>query len=95
MFWEFHQNPKQGEVYNAGGGRDNSTSILEAIDTINKIAGKNWSNYSQSEHNRIGDHIWYISDLKKFRTHYPNWNITIDLEETIKQMVDFEKNKIK
>ena len=94
MFWEFHQNPKQGEVYNAGGGRDNSTSILEAIDTINKIADKNWSNYTISEQNRIGDHIWYISDLKKFRTHYPNWNITIDLEETIKQMVDFEKNKL-
>jgi len=95
MFWEFHQNPKQGEVYNAGGGRDNSTSILEAIDTINRIAGTNWSNYTISEKNRIGDHIWYISDLRKFRTHYPNWNITIDLEETIKQMVDFEKSKLK
>jgi CDP-paratose 2-epimerase len=94
MFWKFHQNPKQGEVYNAGGGRDNSTSILEAIDTINRIAGTNWSNYTISEQNRIGDHIWYISDLRKFRTHYPNWNITIDLEETIKQMVDFEKNKL-
>lgn len=94
MFWEFHQNPKQGEVYNAGGGRDNSTSILEAIDTINRIAGTNWSNYTISEQNRIGDHIWYISDLRKFRTHYPNWNITIDLEETIKQMVEFEKNKL-
>ncbi len=94
MFWEFHQNPKQGEVYNVGGGRDNSTSILEAIDIINKIAGTNWSNYTISEQNRIGDHIWYISNLRKFRTHYPNWNITIDLEETIKQMVDFEKNKL-
>ena len=94
MFWEFHQNPKQGEVYNAGGGRDNSTSILEAIDTINRIAGTNWNNYNVSEQNRIGDHIWYISDLTKFRTHYPNWNIIIDLEETIKQMVDFEKNKL-
>ena len=94
MFWEFHQNPKQGEVYNAGGGRDNSTSILEAIDTINRIAGTKWSNYTISEQNRIGDHIWYISDLTKFRTHYPNWNITIDLEETIKQMIDFEKNKL-
>jgi CDP-paratose 2-epimerase len=94
MFWEFHQNPKQGEVYNAGGGRDNSISILEAIDTINKIAETNWSNYTISEQNRIGDHIWYISDLRKFRTHYPNWNITIDLEETIKQMVEFEKNKL-
>jgi CDP-paratose 2-epimerase len=94
MFWEFHQNPKQGEVYNVGGGRDNSTSILEAIDTINRIAETNWSNYTISEQNRIGDHIWYISDLRKFRTHYPNWNITIDLEETIKQMVEFEKNKV-
>jgi CDP-paratose 2-epimerase len=94
MFWHFHQNPKQGEVYNAGGGRDNSISILEAIDTINRIAGTNWSNYIISEQNRVGDHIWYISDLTKFKTHYPNWNITIDLEETIKQMVKFEKNKI-
>jgi CDP-paratose 2-epimerase len=94
MFWEFHQNPKQGEVYNAGGGRDNSTSILEAIDIINRIAGTNWNSYTISEQNRIGDHIWYISDLTKFRTHYPNWNITIDLEETIKQMVEFEKNKL-
>lgn len=94
MFWDFHQNPRPGEVYNAGGGRDNSTSILEAIDTINRIAGTNWSNYTISEQNRIGDHIWYISDLTKFRTHYPNWNITIDLEETIKQMVEFEKNKL-
>ena len=96
MFWKFHQNPKQGEVYNAGGGRDNSTSILEAIDTINRIAGTNWSNYTLSEQNRIGDHIWYISDLTKFKNDYPEWNITISLEETIKQMVEFEKNiKIK
>jgi CDP-paratose 2-epimerase len=94
MFWEFHHNPKPGEVYNAGGGRDNSTSILEAIDTINRIAGTDWSNYTISEQNRIGDHIWYISDLRKFKTHYPNWDITIDLEETIRQMVEFEKNKI-
>jgi len=95
MFWKFHQNPKQGEVYNAGGGRDNSTSILEAIDTINRIAGTNWSNYTLSEQNRIGDHIWYISDLTKFKNDYPEWNITISLEETIKQMVEFEKNKLK
>lgn len=94
MFWHFHQNPKPGEVYNAGGGRDNSTSILEAIDTINRIAGTNWSNYTVSEQNRIGDHIWYISDLRKFKTHYPEWNITISLEETIKQMVEFEKKLI-
>lgn len=91
MFWNFHQNPRPGEVYNAGGGRDNSTSILEAIDSINRIAGTNWSNYTLSDQNRIGDHIWYISDLTKFKTHYPNWDITISLEETIRQMVEFEK----
>ncbi len=94
MFWEFHKSPKQGEVYNAGGGRDNSTSILEAIDSINRIAGTNWNNYTISNENRIGDHIWYISDLSKFRKDYPNWNSTISLEETVKQMVEFEKNKI-
>jgi CDP-paratose 2-epimerase len=93
MFWNFHKNPKQGEVYNAGGGRDNSISILEAIEQINRIAETNWSNYIISEQNRIGDHIWYISDLKKFKTHYPKWDIKISLEETLKQMIEFEKNK--
>jgi CDP-paratose 2-epimerase len=95
MFWEFHQNPKKGEVYNVGGGRNNSTSILEAIDTINEIAGTNWKNYTISEENRIGDHIWYITDLSKFKKDYPNWDITISLRETIKEMVEFEKSKIK
>ncbi len=94
MFWEYHKNPKPGKVYNAGGGRDNSTSILEAIDKINEIAGTNWDNYTLSDDNRVGDHIWYISDLSKFKNDYPNWDITIDLDETIRQMVDFEKNKL-
>jgi CDP-paratose 2-epimerase len=94
MFWHFHQNPKPGEVYNVGGGRDNSTSILEAIDTINRIAETNWNNYIISEQNRIGDHIWYISDLSKFKNDYPDWKITINLEETIKQMVEFELEKL-
>ena len=93
MFWEFHKNPKQGAVYNVGGGRENSTSILEAIDTINSIAGTNWSKYTISEVNRIGDHIWYISDLTKFKNDYPNWKIEIDLKTTIEQMVDFEKQR--
>lgn len=94
MFWEFYKNPKQGEVYNCGGGRKNSVSILEAIDMINKIADTNWNNYSISDENRIGDHIWYISDISKFKKEYPDWDIQISIEETIKQMVDFEKSKI-
>ena len=92
MFWNFHLNPKRGEVYNAGGGRNNSTSILEAINTIKELSNIDWNNYSISDENRIGDHIWYISDLSKFKKDYPNWDITISLNDTIKQMIDFEKN---
>lgn len=95
MFWHYHQNPIPGAVYNAGGGRENSTSILEAIDTANKylieegIKSEPWTNYTISEQNRIGDHIWYISDLTKFKTDYPEWpGITISLNETIKQIIE-------
>ena len=94
MFWNFHKNPKPGEVYNAGGGRNNSTSILEAIQTINRLAGTNWDQFTLSDDNRIGDHIWYISDLSKFKSDYPNWDITITLEDTIKQMIAFEQKKV-
>lgn len=93
MFWEFHKNPKQGAVYNAGGGRENSTSILEAIDSVNALAGTSWDNYTISENNRIGDHIWYISDMTKFRHDYPEWQMKIDLPSVIGQMVNFENTK--
>lgn len=93
MFWHFHLNPRPGEVYNAGGGRENSISILEAIDKINLLAGKNWKNYTVSDQARIGDHIWYISDLRKFKTHYPEWELSISLEETLLQMINQEKHE--
>jgi CDP-paratose 2-epimerase len=100
MFLEYHNNPIPGAVYNAGGGRENSTSILEAIDSANSILReinpehKDWNDFTILEDNRIGDHIWYISDLTKFKTDYPEWKgITISLQETIKQMIDFEMNK--
>src|SRR5690606_26243257 len=73
MFWHFYNNPKQGEVYNAGGSRFSNCSMLEAIDLCEKISGKKM-NYSYAESNRIGDHIWYISDVSKFKSHYPDWN---------------------
>lgn len=101
MFWYYHQKPIPGAVYNAGGGRENSISILEAIDKVNIIlrkidaTKKEWDNYKISDHARSGDHIWYISDLTKFKKDYPDWpGITISLDETIKQMVKFELNKI-
>jgi CDP-paratose 2-epimerase len=96
MFWHYHQNPKPGEVYNAGGGRENSVSILEAIEKINELRINDgldpWDNYIISDQARIGDHIWYISDLTKFKNDYPEWpGITISLNETIKQMYLAEK----
>lgn len=85
MFWHFYQNPKQGEVYNAGGGRHSNCSMIEAIELCEKISG-NKMNYTLAETNRIGDHIWYISDVNKFKEHYPEWNYKFDLEETMVEM---------
>ena len=72
MFWNFYKNPRPGEVYNAGGGRYSNCSMQEAITMCEDISGKKM-NYKYSDDNRIGDHIWYISDLTKFKNHYPNW----------------------
>ena len=85
MFWQFYQTPRAGEVYNAGGGRFANCSMLEAIGICEKIVGKKLS-YNYSETNRIGDHIWYVSDLSKFREHYPQWHWTYDIETTLTEM---------
>jgi CDP-paratose 2-epimerase len=87
MFWHFYQHPRQGEVYNAGGGRFSNCSILEAITLCEEIAEKKM-NYSYSETNRIGDHIWWVSDLSKFKAHYPAWNWQYDLRDTLIQIYD-------
>ena len=85
MFWHFYQNPKSGEVYNAGGGRFANCSMKEAVSICEGIAGKKM-NISYSENNRSGDHIWYISDLTKFKQHYPNWYWQFGLEDTLVQI---------
>jgi len=87
MFWHYYQNPRMGEVYNAGGGRHANCSMIEAIDLCEKISGNKMS-YSYSETNRIGDHIWYVSDVNKFKSHYPAWDWTFNLEQTLVQMHD-------
>jgi CDP-paratose 2-epimerase len=87
MFWHFYQNPKTGETYNAGGGRFSNCSMLEAIEWCEKIS-ENKMNISYAENNRIGDHIWYISDVSKFMNHYPNWNYKFNLESTLIEMFD-------
>lgn len=85
MFWHFYQNPRAGEVYNVGGGRHASCSILEAILMCEQITG-NRLNYTYVEANRSGDHIWYISDVSKFKRHYPEWNYTYDLKKTLSEI---------
>ncbi len=82
----FIQAPRMGEVYNIGGGKDNSISMIEAFDLAESISGKPM-NWSYSEENRIGDHICYYSDLTKMRAHYPKWDITVDLQTTFEQII--------
>lgn len=83
----FIQAPRIAEVYNIGGGRNNSCSIWEAFDITERFTGKKQV-YTYVNENRLGDHICYISDLTKMKAHYPNWDITISLEETIRQIVE-------
>jgi CDP-paratose 2-epimerase len=85
MFWHFYQSPRSGEVYNAGGGRFANCSMLEAIDLCQDISGKKLS-YSYADSNRIGDHIWYISDISKFKNHYPQWSYRYNLKDTLIEM---------
>ncbi len=83
----FIQNPKVAAVYNIGGGRENSVSILEAFKLIERISGKKMK-YAYVDENRIGDHICYISDLSKIKQDYPSWNITKDLKTTFQEIHD-------
>lgn len=84
---EFIAAPRFGEVYNIGGGRANSISILEAFKLIESISGKPMV-YEYDEQNRQGDHICYISDLSKMRAHYPAWDITKGLEVTFNEIYE-------
>ncbi|MDD5474123.1 MAG: NAD-dependent epimerase/dehydratase family protein [Candidatus Methanoperedens sp.] len=81
-FWHFYRKPGVGEVYNIGGGRHSNCSMLEAIQICEDITG-NKMNYSYSETSRIGDHIWWISDVSKFKSHYPGWDFRYNLKDIL------------
>ncbi len=83
---EFSANPRPGEVYNLGGGRGNSVSMLEAIGKIADMTGKKLA-WKYVEEARKGDHICYISDLRKFQSHYPNWKITRNLDTIFQEII--------
>jgi CDP-paratose 2-epimerase len=81
----FSEAPRCGEVYNLGGGRANSVSILEAFDRIADLSGTKMR-YEYLEKNREGDHICYLSDLTKMRAHYPGWDVTKDLDTVFREI---------
>jgi CDP-paratose 2-epimerase len=83
---EFARRPRPGEVYNLGGGRANSASVLECIERINARLGRKMK-WTLGEEARLGDHICYISDLRKFQSHYPGWKITVSLDEILDRIV--------
>ena len=85
MFWNFYQNPRPGEVYNAGGSRFSNCSMMEAIELCEQITGRKM-NITYAENNRIGDHIWYISNVQKFKSHYPEWNFKYTIQDIIEQI---------
>lgn len=89
---EFLKAPRVAEVYNIGGGRENSCSILEAFALAEKFTGKKQV-HTYVDENRIGDHICYFSNLAKMRRDYPAWDITVTLEETVRQIVDAWKTR--
>ncbi len=86
FIFAFYSNPRTGEVYNLGGGKSNSCSILEAFKIVESISQRP-QKYVYVDQNRIGDHICYYSDLRKMRDHYPGWDITKRLEQTIQEIV--------
>ena len=81
-FWHFFQKPRSGEVYNIGGGRFSNCSMLEAIAMTERLTGRPMR-WSYSDTNRVGDHVWWISDIRKFVAHYPEWSITRSIDAII------------
>ncbi|BAZ07853.1 NAD-dependent epimerase/dehydratase family protein [Calothrix sp. NIES-3974] len=91
-FYEFYQNPGVAAVYNIGGGRESNCSMLEAIDICQSITGREM-NYSYEDSNRKGDHIWYISNLSKFKSDYPNWSIKYNVTQILQEIYDYNIEK--
>jgi CDP-paratose 2-epimerase len=86
-FYEFYKNPSSGAVYNIGGGRESNCSMLEAVELCQDITGKALT-YTYTDDNRSGDHIWYVSDLSKFKQKYPNWSITFNVPSILQEIYE-------
>lgn len=86
-FWHYHKNPKPAAVYNMGGSRFSDCSVLEAISLIEKITGKS-INHVYSDEARMGDHIWWVSDVRRFQNDYPDWRYRYDIASITEQIIE-------
>lgn len=91
-FDHFYRNPRCGEVYNIGGSRFSHCSMLEAIQICEEISG-NKLDYTYVDENRMGDHIWYVSDVSKFQQHYPGWSLTKDVKTILGEIYEYNVSR--
>lgn len=91
-FYRFYQKPRCGEVYNMGGSRFSHCSMMEAIQLCGKITGRKMKTV-YAEKNRTGDHIWWVSDVSKFASHYPGWSVTKDTEDILTEIFKYNKDR--
>jgi CDP-paratose 2-epimerase len=86
-FWHFYQNPRPAAVYNMGGSRHSNCSVLEAIQMIEELSGKS-VRFEISDQARSGDHIWWISDIRRFQNDYPQWSYRYDLRGIVQEILE-------
>ena len=91
-FYHFFQNPRKGEVYNIGGGRFSNCSILEAASICEAITSKVFRS-SYVDTNRVGDHMWWISDVSKFKKHYPQWSLTRNVRDILVEIYEHNQER--
>ena len=89
-FWEFYKKPRQGEIYNIGGGRYSNCSIIEALNLVESIL-KTSIKRKILKKPRVGDHIWYISDTSKFKKHYPKWKQKYNIKKIIEELIEHQR----
>ena len=91
-FDHFFRAPRSGEVYNIGGSRFSHCSMREAITICEEITGRQLA-HSYAEDNRVGDHMWYVSDVSKFQSHYPDWNLTLNVKDILTQIYEYNVDR--
>jgi CDP-paratose 2-epimerase len=93
-FWHFALAPRSGEVYNIGGGRFSNCSMIEAIAKCEQLTGRPMQ-WSYKDANRTGDHIWWIGDIRRFQSHYPEWSIRHDIDSIVHEIFDAVSERVK